>query len=161
MRDRRLAAPAAAAALAAGAVVGVISLSGLGLTSASPTLTSADYAVWRAVEQVVPRDGLVFTSLTGDRISGYEGWDYYPGVARRQVYLAGWSDSPLLVEPRERHARLASNASVLQGKTAPEQLDLSRKYSAFFAVIRRTEPAPPSFRRLYENARFALYRIES
>src|SRR5207253_2590560 len=83
------------------------------------TLTHADYGVWHAVRAVVPRDGLVFTSLTGDRISGYEGWDYYPGVARRQLYLAGWSDSPLLVEPKMRRARLASNAAVLQGRMRP------------------------------------------
>src|SRR5712691_4644865 len=157
----RLAVPAAAGALAAGVAVAAASGSGFGLTQAPPTLTSADYGIWRAVRAVAPPDGLVFTSLTGDRISGYEGWDYYPGVARRQLYLAGWSDSPLLVKPHIRRARLASNAAVLQGRTRPAQLDLSRRYSSFFAVIRRSEPVPPSFSLVYENDRFALYRIES
>lgn len=160
-RVPRLAAPAVVAACAAGIALAVAAGSGFGLTSEEPTLTTADYGVWQAARRVVPSDGLVFTSLTGNRISGYEGWDYYPGLVRRQVYLAGWSDSPLLVQTRERRRRLTLNEAVLQGTTPPSSLELSRDYSSFFAVVRRGEHAPSSFRRLYANDRFALYRIES
>jgi hypothetical protein len=40
-------------------------------------------------------------------------------------------------------------------------LHLSRRYGGFFAVVRRTDRAPRSFRRVYANDLFALYRIES
>ena len=125
------------------------------------TLYAEDYAVWKRVHDQVPKGGLVFTSMTGPVISGDQGWNYYPGTALRQVYLAGWSNSSLLVNREELDRRLALNRRVLAGELAPGEVDLTRDYSGFFAVTRRGEAAPPSFRRLYANDRYALYRIES
>jgi hypothetical protein len=125
------------------------------------TLYAEDYAVWRHVHEDVPKDGLVFTSMTGPAINGDQGWNYYPGTALRQVYLAGWSNSSLLVDRDELDRRLALNRRVLAGELSPGEIDLARDYSGFFAVTRRGESAPQSFRRLYANDRYVLYRIES
>ena len=125
------------------------------------TLYAEDYRIWNAVEQLVPRDGLVFTSETGPQVTGTQGWNYYPGVARRHVYLAGWSNSSLLVRRDELRRRLALNRRVLAGSLDPRAVPLSRTYDGYFAVLPARERAPVTFRRLYRNGRWALYRIES
>jgi hypothetical protein len=148
-------------AAASGAAVVVAVLAPIGLVRGQTTLYAEDYAVWHRVHETVPSDGLVFTSLTGPAITGYQGWNYYPGVALRQVYLAGWSNSSLLVRRNELLRRLDRNRRVLNGELAPARAQLSRRYSQFFAVTRRDDAPPPSFRQLYANDRYALYRIES
>jgi hypothetical protein len=146
---------------AAGAALAVAVAAPFGLERGQTTLYSEDYEVWHRVHEIVPKNGLVFTSLTGPEISGYQGWNYYPGVAVRQVYLAGWSNSSLLVRPDELLHRLELNTLVLHGDLAPELARLSRRYSSYFAVTRVGEPSPDSFRRLYANDRYVLSRIES
>ena len=93
-RSRRDYALIAVSAALAAAVVGWG-----GLTSGAPTLTPEHYDIWRQVEERVPREAIVFTSETGPLINGDEGWNYYPGVAGRQVYLAGWSSEPAARRP--------------------------------------------------------------
>jgi hypothetical protein len=145
--------------VAAAAVVALGVLVGLG--ERQTTLTRGDYAVWRHVADTVAEDTLVFTSQTGPRITGTEGWNYYPGVAGRQVYLAGWSNSRLAVNRAQRARRLRLNREVLSGRLSPTLLRLSRRYGAYYAVLLRSERAPPSFRLVYGNERFAVYRIRS
>jgi hypothetical protein len=127
----------------------------------SDTLTTADYDIWREVHETVPGDGLVFTSLTGPAVTGNQGWNYYPGVAKRQLFIGGWYDSVLLARRAERLRRLRLNANVIAGQRNPRSLKLSRGYSKYFAVLRRRERAPSSFRRVYQNTRYVLYHIES
>ena len=125
------------------------------------TLLPTDFELWRHVARSVPHDALVFTSLTGpSKPAASEGQSFYPAIARRQLYLAGWANSSLLVERAKLRRRLAVNRAVLAGRLAPEQAPLSRRYRAYFAAVRRTERVPPSFRRVYENDAYALYRIE-
>jgi hypothetical protein len=50
---------------------------------------------------------------------------------------------------------------VLSGNLSPRELALDRRFRSFFAVLRVGEPTPDSFRRVYANGEFALYRIES
>jgi hypothetical protein len=150
----RVVAPAGVAAAAL-----IAAVSSLHLTTNPPTLTSDDYRLWREVEQVVPRDGLVFTSLTGPVISGEQGWNYYPGVANRQIWLAGWSNSFLLVDEEERARRLRLNAEVVRGGRDPEDVRLERHYGSTFGVLRAAERAPGGWRLLYRNDDLALYRI--
>ena len=151
---------AAAAVVAAGVSAGlVIGRSDIGLASPAITLTRDDYAVWRAVRELVPRDGLVFTSLTGPLVTGDQGWNYYPGVAERQVYLAGWSSSRLLVDEAERERRLALNQGVLAGRIEPAAIPVSRRYSRHYAVVRRRESVPNALRAAYQNDEFTLYEI--
>jgi hypothetical protein len=147
----------AGAALAAAVVLAVSSE--LALTTQPPTLTSEDHAVWEAAEDAVPADGLVFTSLTGPAISGEQGWNYYPGVSGRRVYLAGWSNSILLVDEEERARRLRLNDEVLRGEREPDDLPLDGRYSSFFAVLRADERPPAGAERIDANERFALYRL--
>jgi hypothetical protein len=147
--------------VAAVAAVVLALLAPAALERGRTTLYAEDYAVWRQVHDMVPKDGLVFTSMTGPVISGDQGWNYYPGTALRQVYLAGWSNSSLLVDRDELDRRLALNRRVLAGDLPPDDVDLARGYSGFFAVTRRGESAPESFHRLYANDRYVLYRIES
>jgi hypothetical protein len=147
------------AAVAVAGALAVAAAGDLGLTDAAPTLTTDHYGVWHAAEDAVPRDGLIFTSLTGPAISGEQGWNYYPGLIGRQVYLAGWSNSILLVDEEERTRRLRLNGEVLIGARRPDDLDLKRRYSSYFVLVRRSEDPPRGARRVYANDSFALYRI--
>lgn len=148
--------PALAAACAAAVAVALA----VGTGSRQTTLTPAAHDVWQEVHDVVPADGLVFTSLTGNAIAGDQGWNYYPALAGRQVYLAGWSNSPLLVDLAERRRRLELNRRVLAGAQSPRGLGLD-EFSEAYAVLRASEHAPESFQPVYRNKEFALYRIES
>jgi hypothetical protein len=151
---------AAAAVVAAGVGAGlVVGRGDVGLASPAVTLTENDYAVWHAVHEVVPRNGLVFTSLTGPLVTGDQGWNYYPGVARRQVYLAGWSSSRLLVDDAEREQRLALNQAVLAGEIEPSAVPVSRRYSRYYALVRRREPVPNALRAPYQNDDFTIYEL--
>ena len=115
------------------------------LAQGAPTLTSEHYEVWRQVEERVARDDLVFTSETGPALGdSTQGWNYYPGVAGRQIYIAGWSSSPLLVDDAERDRRLLVNGEVLSGFLNPSRV--APEFERYFAVVRRGE-------------RFALYEI--
>ncbi len=147
--------PLPVAAAAAVVAFGVL----LGLGERQTTLTREDYAVWHRVADAVANDALVFTSQTGPEVTGTQGWNYYPGVAGRQVYLAGWSNSPLLVDRAQRARRLRLNREVLSGRLSPTLLRLSRRYGVYYAVLLRGERAPSSFRPVYRNGRFVLYRI--
>jgi hypothetical protein len=150
-----LAPPRALLPIAAATALGV-GVAALGISQGSPTLSADDHDVWAEVRERVPSDGLVFTSETGPVITGTQGWNYYPGVAGRQVYLAGWSASPLLVDEQERALRLALNRAVLEGRD-PRTIPLERTYGSYFAVV--DDKAPSGWRRLYTNSRFSLYEI--
>jgi hypothetical protein len=150
-----LSVPRVAAGVAAVSAVGVAALA-FSISQGTPTLTTEDHDVWREVRERVPRDGLVFTSETGREITGDQGWNYYPGVAGRAVYLAGWSSSPLLVDEAERARRLALNQDVLEGRD-PRTLPLGREYGSFYAVV--DDDTPRAWRPLYRNDRYALYEI--
>jgi hypothetical protein len=150
-----LAPPRMLVPIAAAAALGVV-VTAPGVSQGPPTLTPEDHDVWLEVRERVPNDGLVFTSETGPVITGRQGWNYYPGVAGRQVYLAGWSSSPLLVDEAERARRLALNRAVLGGRD-PRTVPLEQTYRSFYGVVEGD--APSSWRRLYANDRFGLYEI--
>ncbi len=125
------------------------------------TLTSEHHGVWQTVSQVVPRDGLVFTDQTGRVVDGDHGWNYYPGLAGRQVYLGGWYDSVLQVRDAELERRLRLNREVLSGRLPPSRARHARGFGAYFAVLRRGAVAPRGSRLLYSNRLFALYRLSA
>jgi hypothetical protein len=150
-----LAPPRALVPIAVAAALGV-GVTAPAISQGPPTLTREDHDVWAEVRERVPDDGLVFTSETGPEITGTQGWNYYPGVAGRQVYLAGWSSSPLLVDEAELARRLALNRAVLDGRD-PRTIPLDRSYGSFYAVVE--SDAPPAWRPLYANERFGLYEI--
>jgi hypothetical protein len=146
-------------ALGAAIVVVAVAAGAPGISQGAPTLTREDERVWAEVRERVPGEGLVFTTETGPKVTGTQGWNYYPGVVGRQVYLAGWSSSPLLVDDRERARRLARNAAVLAGIRRPESLGLKRPYDSYYAVVGRGTPVPANWDTLYRNGLFTLYAI--
>ena len=123
------------------------------------TLTPHEYDIWQAVEDRVPDDGLVFTTLTGLPVTPDAGWNNYPSIAGRQLYIAGWYDGRLVSEPDERDARLALNRAVLTGRRAPDEVEGSSGFDSHYAVTRIGDRVPASFRRLYANPRYVLYEI--
>jgi hypothetical protein len=152
---RRPAAYAAAAATLALALVA----GGGSLRPFHATLRTADYDIWREVRETVPKNGLVFTTLTGPRILPYEGWHNYPSIAGRQLYLAGWYDGRLVADPKERRRRLAENLAVYSGEVPPTRARLDGHYGSFWVVRPRVDPRPSGHRLVYANETFALYRI--
>ena len=144
-----------AVAVVAGAGAAIVGAGGL--TQGGPTLTSDHYDIWREVRDRVPSEGIVFTSETGPVINGDQGWNYYPGVARRQVYLAGWSSSPLLVDDAERARRLRLNRAVVSRRLAPKAV--APGYGSAYLVVRTGSPPPAHVRLLHRNDMFALYEI--
>ena len=107
----------------------------------------------------MPEDGLVFTTLTGLEITPHRGWNNYPAVSGRQLFVAGWYDGRLVSNAEDRDRKLAENAAVLEGRLHPDELPLSREYGSYFAVAALEEQLPPAFRRVYANDAYALYEI--
>ena len=146
------------AVAAAAAVALALAVRG-GLDDPAVAITTADHDIWAEVEQRVPEDGLVFTSLTGRDVTPHEGWNNYPAVAERQLFIAGWYDGRLVSNEDDRDRKLEENHSVLTGRTHPSELELSREYPSYYAVVRGSEQAPRSFRRVYANGEYVLYEI--
>jgi hypothetical protein len=147
---------------AAGAVALVaLGVGGFRLLERFDSYTPGDYEVWRRVRLDVPADGLVFTSQTGRSVDLRHGWNNYPAIGRRQVYISGWYDGRLVAHPEERDRRLGLNSDVLRGRLDPSRLRYAQRFGSFWAVVEAGASVPPSFRRVYANDRFALYRIES
>jgi hypothetical protein len=123
-------------------------------------LTPDDHDVWARVADRTPVDGLIFTTLTGTTVSLKRGWHHYPGVAGRQVFIAGWYGSALAqTDPAAVSRRLDENQAVLEGARSPESLRLSRRYSAYFAVVERSCAKCTGCRRVHENASYIVYRL--
>jgi hypothetical protein len=123
------------------------------------SLSSLDHDIWARVGDTVPRDGVVFTSLTGTQVTLHRGWNNYPSASRRQLYLAGWYDGRLVADPVERDRRLRLNRRVLGGSLDPDDLELEQDFSSHWAVVRSDEDVPVTFRRIYANEMYALYEI--
>ena len=66
-----------------------------------------------------------------------EGWNNYPSIAGRQLYLAGWYDGQLIAHPDERNRRLALNRAVLVGSSAPRRSTSHERTARYYAVLRR------------------------
>jgi hypothetical protein len=122
-------------------------------------VTTADHDIWSAVEERVPADGLVFTTLTGLDVTPHRGWNNYPAVAGRQLFIAGWYDGRLVSDFDDRDRKLSQSREVLEGELHPDALLLSRDYRAYFAVAELGEELPRSFQRIYANGAYALYAI--
>jgi hypothetical protein len=99
--------------------------------------------------------------MTGKAVDGRQGWNNYPSIAERQLYLAGWYDGRLTARPDELDRRLLLNTRVLSGALAPQRVPVSRRFDSYYAVVRTGVEVPRRFRPLYANDSFALYRIAS
>lgn len=117
--------------------------------------------VWTAVRERTPAGALIFTDQTG--VQPYDalgGWNTYATTGQRQIYLAGWYQSPELRQsPQFLTERLKLNDAVLSGQMQPVDLHFRRgPYSAYFAVVSRKRPMPSAWRKAYENRVYVLYR---
>ena len=111
------------------------------LDPAAPPLTSEHAELAERVSEL-PADALVFTSLTGARITSDEGWNYYSAVSGRQHYVAGWANSELRVRPNERRERLRLNRLALGGNPGPALADAGiASDRPLYAVLRAGEQA--------------------
>ena len=147
-------------------VVGAASLaavlavaSGFDVGDPAVAVTRTDRDIWAEVHDRVPEDALVFTTMTGLEVTPHRGWNNYPAIAGRQLFIAGWYDGRLVSHPEDRDRKLALNRAVLSGRLRPDELRLSRRFDGYYAVAESGAKLPPSFRRLYENADYALYEI--
>jgi hypothetical protein len=159
--DTRLLRGAVGVAAIAAVAAAVVSLRERTFDIGSPTvtLTPSDYDIWHTVRSRVPPDGIVFTSLTGLEVTPHRGWNNYPSVAGRQLFIAGWYDGRLVAAPEDRDRRLELNAEVLDGRRRPPGAELSRTFGSYYAVTEREDDVPPSFQQVYANDRYALYEI--
>jgi hypothetical protein len=118
--------------------------------------------IWIAVRAQTPRDALIFTDQTGPEPGLLTGWNTFVLSGERQVYVAGWYQSPSLrISPARRAERLALNADVLAGRLVPTELKYSRFYGAYFSVVRRDRQMPPAWKKMYANSSYALYEYEA
>lgn len=147
----------AAAVLASVVAVSYVAARGA-LPTESATITSDDYRFWREVGHVVPKDGLIFTTFTGESVSQRTGWNYYPAVAHRQVYIGGWADSPMLGDHPRLTRLLALNAQVISGAVDPRQV-AEPPFRAFYAVVDVTARVPSRFVYVMKVGSYALYKI--
>ena len=117
--------------------------------------------IWTAVRERTPPRALIFTDQTGtDPFPQLGGWNTYATTGQRQIYLAGWYQSPELRQSRQFLAeRLKLNEAILSGQMQPASLHVRRgPYSAYFAVVSRERPMPPAWQKAYENHAYTLYR---
>jgi len=117
--------------------------------------------IWIAVRQRTPAHALIFTDQTGaEPFNALGGWNTYATTGQRQIYVAGWYQSPEFRQsPQLLMERLRLNASVLSGRMQPADLHYrAGPYSDYFAVVGRVRTMPPNWRKVYENAAWALYR---
>ena len=117
------------------------------------------YDIWMNTRQRTPTDALVFTDQTGNDTGRLGGWNDYSMMAQRQFYISSWSISQLRYRHSERMEQLEKNAAVIDGRLSPLALSLSRKYSGYFAVVRKDASFPKHFRVLYDNTDYVLYEI--
>jgi hypothetical protein len=133
----------------------------LRLDPSAPPLTREHAELAQRVSKL-PAGALVFTSLTGGRISSEEGWNYYSAVSGRQHYIAGWANSELRVRPQELEARLRLNRLALAGEPGPALAEAGISADRpLYAALRTGEEAPRGARRVYANERFTLYELRA
>jgi hypothetical protein len=153
----RDAASIAAAVVLGGVAVAYVAARGV-LPAESATITSDEYRFWHAVGRAVPKDALIFTSFTGESVSQRTGWNYYPAVAHRQLYIAGWADGPLNSDHSGLVRRLALNTRVMSGAVDPTRV-AERRFHSFYAVADTAAHVPSAFVYVMKIGSYALYKI--
>lgn len=117
------------------------------------------YDLWKNVRQITPPDALIFTDQVDNTESRLLGWNDLSLISERQFYFSSWQTSVLRGDPTGRSHRLLTNTKVLSGELSPGQLTYHRPYSAYFAAVRSSYPVPKSFKLVYGNDDYSIYRI--
>ena len=119
------------------------------------------YDVWHNTQINTPANALIFTDQTGNNRQRLSGWNDYALMAQRQFYVVTWASGPMRHEPGLLEERLSNNAAVLSGNLKPSDLELSKPYGAYYAVVVNGEIRPENFLKIYENNDYALYKIQN
>lgn len=120
--------------------------------------------IWTTVRNRTPRGALLFTDQTGrgpgDPLDLNASWNSYATTAQRQIFIAGWYQSPELRQFSGRlKSRLDLNAKILDGRMRPQDVIYRRgPYTDFYAVVERSRAMPSQWHKIYENSSFTLYR---
>jgi hypothetical protein len=123
-------------------------------------LTPSVRGLWLAVRDRTPADALIFTDQTGIEPTMLGGWNTYAIIGGRQIFVSSIYTNRETRLNRERAMQvLGENDAVLQGHLRPDQLPLPRKYSAYYAVVSCTRPAPPSWTKIFDNQSYCLYEM--
>jgi hypothetical protein len=125
------------------------------------TLTPELRDIWSAVRERTPKRALVFTDQVDESGNVLGGWNTYAYAGQRQLYLSSYiTDFSLMTDLPKVREILAINRSVLDGNRSPDQVPTRRKYSSFYAVVSASHSAPPKWRLVFENRKYALYDID-
>jgi hypothetical protein len=131
-----------------------------GWSDGSSELTPALREVWLAVKRLTPADALIFTDQTALEPHLLGGWNTYVGLGERQVFVSNlYMNEATRLNKERAISDLRENQAVLDGELAPEKLALRARYAGYFAVVSATRPVPSTWRRIFENARYAIYEI--
>lgn len=125
------------------------------------TLTPELREIWSAVRERTPKDALVFTDQVDETSNVLGGWNTYAYAGQRQLYLSSYiTNFSLMTDLPKVREILAINRSVLEGNQSPDQVPTRHKYSSFYAVVSASHPAPPKWRLVFENRKYALFDID-
>lgn len=160
----------------AAVAIATMSVTGLGLIGVSRGSIIADSGrhfvererltpelkeVWSAVRERTPRDTLIFTDQVDETGNLLGGWNTYAYAGQRQLYLSSHvTDFSLTTDIQKAREILSINKSVLDDDRPPVQVRTNHKYNSFYAVVSASHPAPPKWRLVFENRKYALYNID-
>jgi hypothetical protein len=117
--------------------------------------------IWSAVRERTLKNALVFTDQVDETGNVLGGWNTYAYAGQRQLYLSSYyTDWGLIRDIQKVREVLSINKSVLDVDRSPNQVATQRKYNSFYAVVSTSRPAPPKWRLIFENRKYALYEID-
>ncbi|HVI89221.1 MAG TPA: hypothetical protein VM659_13010 [Dongiaceae bacterium] len=118
------------------------------------------YDLWNNVRRLTPSDALIFTDQTGEEPTRLKGWNDYAGISERQFYISSWAGAlALRGDENAKRARLNNNLAVIAGQLRPNQLQLRRSYSSYYAAVSAGTSVPKAFKSIYNNGEYAIYEI--
>ncbi len=116
--------------------------------------------IWLVVRRDTPRNALIFTDQTDGTQGRHGGWNDFALAAQRQFYQVSWvMSAPMRMDAGLLRRRIARNAAVLSGALSPDDLELSRSYDGYYAVLAKDNVAPPDATVMYANSSYVLYRL--
>ena len=131
-----------------------------GWRQGAPELTPQVRDIWLAVRSLTPTDALIFTDQTGREPTLLGGWNTYAITGGRQIFVSDlYQTASLRMDPEKAIHLLNENEAVLSGAIRPDQLQLRDKYGSFFAVVSRSRIVPAPWVKVYENDKYALFRL--
>lgn len=125
---------------------------------AGPALTPDVREVWATVRTIAPVGALIFTDQTGEDSKLLGGWNTYVMHGQHQVFVSDViQDGMLYTHPGAVRDRIRTNASVLDGTTAPSAAAFADKYAGYYAVASTDRRVGPAWQPVRQVGRWVLY----